>query len=65
MEKATHIIEDTANRLWAVWATGDANLEHVYYGIEVKRAKGGFQPKAKARATLVRKAATHLVAMVN
>jgi hypothetical protein len=65
MEKVTHVIEDTANRFWAVWEAGDADLAHVFYGVEVKRAKGGFQPKAKARKTLVRRECTRVVATLN
>ena len=65
MEKATHIIEDTANTFWAVWATNDADLDHVFYGVQVKRSGGTFVPKAKARATLVRKACTRVIATLN
>ena len=65
MEQATHIIEDSANRFWAVWATNDPHLNHVFYGVEVKRAKGAFIPKAKARQGLVRKEYTRVVAVLS
>ena len=55
------IIEDTANRFFRVRETGDASLAHVYFGIEVKRVKGAYVPKAKAREGLVRKEATRIV----
>ena len=58
---ATLIVEDSANRFFRVRETGDASLAHVYFGIEVKRIKGAFVPKAKARETLVRKEATRVV----
>ena len=58
----TAIIEDTANRFWMVRDTRNTDLAHVWFGVEVKRAKGGFTPKAKARETLVRREATRLVA---
>jgi hypothetical protein len=55
------IIETTCNHLYRVRETGDANLAHVWFGIEVKRVKGAYVPKAKARETLVRKEASRLV----
>ena len=58
----TQIIEDTANRFWMVRDTRNADLAHVWFGVEVKRAKGAFVPKAKARETLVRREATRIVA---
>jgi hypothetical protein len=61
MDKATYIIEDTSNRFWAVWPTNNENLDHVYYGISVKKIKNGFSPKAKARPMLVRKECTKIV----
>ena len=63
--KATHVIEDSSNSFWAVWPTNDANLDHVFYGYEVKRSKGGFVPKANARACLVRKECTRVIAKLN
>lgn len=65
MDKATHIIEDTANTFWAVWPTNDPDLDHVFWGVRVKRTKGGFEPKAKARTELVRKACTKVIATLN
>lgn len=59
------IIETSDNRLFSVRDTGDVDLQHVWWGIEVKRAKGGFAPKAKARQTLVRKEATRLIQATN
>ncbi len=56
------IIEDSANRFWQVRETGNPNLDHVWTGIEVKKTAAGFVPKAKARETLVRKAATKIIA---
>ncbi len=55
MANPTHIIEDSANILWAVWPTGDANPAHVWFGYRVKKAKGAYVPVAKARQTLVRR----------
>lgn len=65
MQNATHIIEDSANCLWAVWATNDPRLDHVFFGIAVKRAKGGFVPKATGRQMLVRKECTRIIAALN
>lgn len=58
----THIIEDSANMFWAVRPTGIAGLDHVWFGVRMKRAKGGFVPVAKAREMLIRKEATRVVA---
>jgi hypothetical protein len=58
----TIIIEDSANRFFRVRETGNPALAHVYLGIEVKRTRDGFVPKANAREILVRKAATTIVA---
>lgn len=55
------IIETSCNHFYQVRETNDANLEHVWFGIEVKRVKGAYVPKKNARETLVRKAATRLV----
>lgn len=57
------IIETSDNRLFSVRPTGDANLAHVWFGIEVKKVRGAYVPKAKARTQLVRKAATRVVAV--
>ncbi len=53
-------MSSTATRLFAVRAAG-AGLDHCYLGIEVKRTKAGFVPRAKARETLIRRAATRVV----
>ena len=55
------IIETSANQFYQVRETGDANLAHVWLGIEVKRVRGEFVPKAKARQTLVRKEASRII----
>ena len=55
------IIETSCNHFFRVTETNDANLSHVWYGVEVKRVKGEFVPKKNARTTLVRKAATRIV----
>ena len=65
MAAYTQIIEDTCNRFWMVRDTNDADLAHVWLGVEAKRVKGGFSPKAGragTRETLVRREATRLVA---
>lgn len=49
------IIETTDNRIYSVRETGNANLAHLWIGVEVKRSKAGFVPKARAREELVRK----------
>jgi hypothetical protein len=58
----TAVIETTCNRLFQVRETGSADLAHVWHGVEVKRAKGGFAPKARSREMLVRKAGARVVA---
>ncbi|MGD0106321.1 MAG: hypothetical protein ABSC06_20110 [Rhodopila sp.] len=55
------IIETSGNQLYRVKETGDADLAHVWLGIEVKKVRGAYVPKARARKTLVRKAATRIV----
>ena len=62
MDAATHIIETSANQLFAVWPTNDPDLAHVFWGVQVKRSGGTFVPKAKARTTLVRKECIRIVA---
>ncbi len=52
------IIETSDNRLFSVRETGDADLAHVWIGIEVKR---NGTPKAKAREILIRKAGSKIV----
>ena len=56
------IVETSSNHLCNVRETGCADLAHVWIGVEVKRVKGAFVPKAKARPTLVRKEASRIVA---
>lgn len=58
------IIETSAGQLFRVRETGDATTAHVWLGIAVKRAAGGFVPKVGAKEILVRKAATKLVAEI-
>jgi len=60
----THIIEDSANTFWAVWPTGDANLDHVWYGQKMLKTKFGFKPAKQARIVLVRKDASRIVVRV-
>ena len=55
------IIETSDNRLYSVRETGDPDLAHVWIGVEVKKIRGAYVPKAKARPTLVRKDATRIV----
>lgn len=55
------IIETSCNHFYRVRETNDANLAHVWFGVEVKRVKGQWVPKAKARETLVRKAASQVI----
>lgn len=57
----THIIETSANQLFQVRDAGPG-LDHVFLGVEVKRVRGGFAPKAKAREICVRRACTRVVA---
>jgi hypothetical protein len=56
------IIETSCNQLFYVVETNDPSLAHVWYGLQVKRAKGTFLKVAKARLTLVRKEASKVVA---
>lgn len=53
------VIETSANQFYRVRPCSDC--DHVWLGIEQKRVKGVFVPKAKAREILVRKAATRIV----
>lgn len=55
------IIETSCNHLYRVEETGDDNLAHVWFGVEVKRVRGEYVPKVKARKTLVRKEASRVV----
>ena len=55
------IIETSCNRFYKVRETGDADLAHVWLGVEQKRVRGSFVPKKNAVEVLVRKAATRIV----
>jgi hypothetical protein len=55
------IIETSCNNFYQVRETENPNLAHVWYGVAVKRVKGEWVPKAKARTELVRKEATRIV----
>ena len=69
----TRIVKTSAGRLYRVTETGDANLAHVWMGIEVKHVAGHWSDelntnvgpqwvaKKNARPALVRKAATRIV----
>jgi len=52
------IIETSSNQIYKVRETNNENLQHVWFGIEVKFVKGQWVPKAKAKETLVRKMAS-------
>lgn len=56
------IIETSSNELYRVRETNNPALAHVWFGVAVKRVKGEFVPKAKARETMVRKEASRVVA---
>ncbi len=58
---ATRIIETSAGQHYAVRDTGDPALAHVWLGIAVKRSKGAWSPKTKAREILIRKEGSRLV----
>jgi hypothetical protein len=53
------IIEDSTNRLFRV--TDAEGIDHAWKGVEVKKVKGAYVPKSKAREILVRKAASKVV----
>lgn len=55
------IIQTSAGHLYRVTETNDPELAHVWFGTEVKRAKGEYVPKKNARKTLVRKEASRMV----
>jgi hypothetical protein len=57
------IIETSCNCLFRVRETGSTDLVHVWYGIEVKRIRGAFVDKAKARETMVRKIGARIVSV--
>ncbi len=55
------IAETSCGRLFAVRETGSPDLSHVWHGVEVRRTRGGFAPKSKARTILVRKLGSRLI----
>ena len=55
------IIETSCNRFYRVEETNMLGLEHVWYGVKVKHAKGEWIDRAGARRELVRKAASRVV----
>jgi hypothetical protein len=62
------IIETSCNRFYRVVETGNPNLAHVWFGVQVKRSKGEWIMTAASvkqykngRPELVRKAATRVV----
>lgn len=59
------IIETSCNRLYSVVETGCEALDHVWYGMPVKKQKGAYVLTAAARRTgkmqLVRKEASRVV----
>lgn len=57
-----NIIETSANQFFFVRDLDDESLAHVWEGIEVKRVKGGWETKAKAKPILVRKAGCTVIA---
>lgn len=54
------IVETSANQFYRVEDAGNG-IEHAWLGVEVKRVKGAWVAKVKARPCLVRKAATRVV----
>jgi hypothetical protein len=56
------VIETLAGQFFRIRETGDPQAAHVWLGVEVKRVRGGFADKAKAREILVRKLGTRAVA---
>ena len=56
------IIETSANALYFVTDTNSADLAHVWNGLRVKRANGGFVVVKNARKELVRKAGSRQIA---
>jgi hypothetical protein len=48
------IVETSSNQFFRVKDAGNG-ISHAWLGIEVKRVKGAWVPKAKAREQLVRK----------
>lgn len=55
------IIETSDNRFYQVKDATASGCEHLFLGVQVKRAKGEWIAKRGARTELVRKAATRIV----
>lgn len=58
----THIVEDSANQLFAVRDAGSTDLAHVFRGGPVKRVRGVYEPKKGAREALIRRLGCRVVA---
>ena len=68
MSSYTHIIETSANQLCAVRVLSDPNLAHCWFGVEVKRSKGAFIPKASPAGRtphLIRRECTKIIQLIN
>jgi hypothetical protein len=55
------IIETSCGRFYRVTSHIDADLAHLYAGVAVKKVKGQWINRAKARPEMIRKAATKVV----
>lgn len=51
----TIVIKTSDGRLFAARDTNDPDLAHVWHGIPIKRAAGGYAVKGTGRMILVRK----------
>lgn len=58
----THIVEDSANQLFAVRDAGSAELAHAFRALPVKRVRGAYEPKKCAREGMIRRLGCRLVA---
>lgn len=65
MPNTSNIIETLAGQFFRVRETGSDGLDHVWYGVEVKRVRGAFVDKKNAREILVRKIGTRQVAVAS
>ena len=52
------LIETSSNQIYLVRPTQTAGLDHVWFGRQVKKTKGGWAFKANSREILVRKEAS-------
>ena len=59
--KPVAIVETTWNALYQVSETGYPDMQHVWYGMAVKRTRNGFEFKKNARTELVRKEGCKIV----